>query len=101
MKNEKPEMGYVESTMEHVSRTNHRRGIHIWLDETEDGEGISVSMNHNFNDDEGNEEFEYVIQVLEDVLKSVKIRAMGSENPELMRFMEMLKMLESEGGKDE
>ena len=94
MKNEKPEMGYIEHVMEHVSRTNHRQGIHIWLDINEDGEGVSLSMDHNFNDDEGNEEFERVIHVLEDMLKSVKLRAMGSEHPEItefMRFMEMLK----------
>ena len=91
MENKQSEMGYIESTMEHVSRTNHRRGIHIWLDANEDGEGISVSMTHNFNDDEGNEEFEDVIQLLEDVLKLVKLRAMGSEHPEIAEFMEMLK----------
>lgn len=95
MKNEKPEMGYVESTMEHVSRTNHRRGIHIWLDETEDGEGISVSMNHNFNEFDGTEDTESVIQVLEDVLKSVKMRAMGSEHPEITEFMRFMEMLEA------
>ena len=94
MENKQKEMSYIEHVMEHVSRTKHRRGIHIWLDANDDGDGISLSMNHNFNDDEGNEEFEDVIQVLEDVLESVKMRAMGSEHPEItefMRFMEMLK----------
>ena len=99
MENKQSEMDYIESTMEHVSRTNHRRGIHIWLDANEDGEGVSLSMNHNFNDDEGNEEFEHVIHVLEDVLKSVKLRTMGSEHPEIadfMRFMEMSKVGEGD-----
>ena len=95
MENEKPEMGYIERAMEHVSRTNHRRGIHIWLDETEDGEGISLSMNHNFNDDEGNEEFEHVIHVLEDVMKYVKLRAMSSEHPEIAEFMQFMESLEN------
>ena len=90
MENKQQKMGYIESTMEHVSRTNHRRGIHIWLDTNEDGEGVSLSMNHNFNDDEGNEEFERVIHVLEDVMKYVKLRAMGSEHPEIAEFMESL-----------
>lgn len=94
MENEQPKMSYVESTMEHVPRTNHRRGIHIWLDEVEDGEGFSVSMNHNFNEFDGTEDIESVIQILEDVLKSIKLYPMGSEHPEIaefVRFMEMLK----------
>ena len=94
MENKQSEMGYIESTIAHVSQENHRKGIHIWLDETEDGEGISLSMNHNFNGSDGTEHAERVIQVLEDVLKSVKLRTMGSEHPEItefMRFMEMLK----------
>ena len=94
MENKQSEMGYIESTMEHVSRTNHRRGIHIWLDANEDGEGVSLSMNHNFNEFDGTEDTESVIHVLEDVMKYVKLRAMGSEHPEIaefMRFMEMSK----------
>ena len=101
MENKQQEMGYIESTMEHVSRTNHRRGIHIWLDANEDGEGVSLSMNHNFNDDEGNEEFEHVIQVLEDVLKSVKLRTMGSEHPEIAEFMRFMESLENGGNENE
>ena len=101
MENKQQEMGYIESTMEHVSRTNHRRGIHIWLDETEDGEGISLSMNHNFNDDEGNEEFEHVIHVLEDVMKYVKLRAMSSEHPEIAEFMQFMESLENGGNENE
>ena len=96
MENKQQKMGYIESTMEHVSRTNHRRGIHIWLDEAEDGEGISVSMNHNFNDDEGNVELEDVIQVLEDVMKYVKLLA--SEPPEIAEFMRFMEMLEAGEG---
>ena len=91
MENKQSKMGYIEHVMEHVSRTNHRRGIHIWLDEAEDGEGISVSMNHNFNESDGTEDTESVIQVLDDVMKSVKILAMGSEHPEIAEFMESLK----------
>ena len=101
MKNEKQEMGYIEDVMEHVSRTNHRRGIHIWLDANEDGEGVSLSMNHNFNDDEGNAELEDVIQVLEDVMKYVKLRAMGSEHPEIAEFMRFMKSLENGGNENE
>ena len=101
MKNEKQEMGYIEDVMEHVSRTNHRRGIHIWLDATEDGEGISVSMNHNFNGSDGTEHAERVIQVLEDVLKSVKLRAMGSEHPEISDFMRFMESLENGGNENE
>lgn len=101
MKNEKPEMGYIEHVMEHVSRTNHRRGIHIWLDEAEDGEGVSVSMNHNFNEFDGTEDTESVIQVLDDVMKSVKMRAMGSEHPEITEFMRFIEMLENGGNENE
>ena len=90
MKNEKQEMGYIEDVMEHVSQENHRQGIHIWLDENEDGEGISLSMSHNFNGSDGTEHAERVIQVLEDVLKSVKFRAMGSEHPEIAEFMRFM-----------
>ena len=101
MENKQKEMGYIESTMEHVSRTNHRRGIHIWLDETEDGEGISVSMNHNFNEFDGIEDTESVIQVLDNVMKSVKMRAMGSEHPEFMRFMRFMENGENGGNENE
>ncbi len=98
MENKQSEMGYIESTIAHVSHTNHRRGIHIWLDATEDGEGVSLSMNHNFNDDEGNEEFEHMIHVLEDVMKYVKLRAMGSEHPEITEFMQFMEMLKAGEG---
>ena len=81
MENKQSEMGYIESTIAHVSQENHRIGIHIWLDEAEDGEGISLSMNHNFNESDGTEDTESVIQVLDDVMKSLKLRAMGSEHP--------------------
>ena len=101
MENKQKEMGYIESTMEHVSRTNHRRGIHIWLDETEDGEGISLSMNHNFNGSDGTEHAERVIQVLEDVLKSVKLRTMGSEHPEITEFMRFMENGENGGNENE
>ena len=93
MENKQKEMSYIESTIAHVSQENHRRGIHIWLDANEDGEGVSLSMNHNFNDDEGNAKLEDVIQVLEDVMKYVKLLA-ASEPPkiaEFTRFIEMLK----------
>ena len=99
MENKQSEMGYIESTIAHVSQENHRRGIHIWLDANEDGEGVSLSMNHNFNDDEGNAELEDVIQVLEDVMKYVKLRAMGSEHPEIAEFMRFMEL--SENGENE
>ena len=101
MKNEKQEMGYIESTIAHVSQENHRQGIHIWLDETEDGEGISLSMSHNFNGSDGTEHAERVIQVLEDVLKSVKLRTMGSEHPEIAEFMRFMELSENGGNENE
>ena len=96
MENKQSKMGYIESTIAHVSQENHRRGIHIWLDANDDGEGISLSMNHNFNDDEGNAELEDVIQVLEDVMKYVKLIA--SEPPEIAEFMRFMEMLEAGEG---
>ena len=101
MENKQSKMGYIEHVMEHVSRTNHRRGIHIWLDEAEDGEGISVSMNHNFNESDGTEDTESVIHVLEDVMKYVKLRAMGSEHPEIAEFMRFMESLENGGNENE
>ena len=101
MENKQSEMSYIESTIAHVSQENHRRGIHIWLDANEDGEGVSLSMNHNFNDNEGNEELEDVIQVLEDVMKYVKLRAMGSEHPEIAEFMRFMESLENGGNENE
>ena len=101
MKNEKQEMGYIESTIAHVSQENHRQGIHIWLDENEDGEGISLSMSHNFNGSDGTEHAERVIQVLEDVLKSVKLRTMGSEHPEIAEFMRFMELSENGGNENE
>ena len=99
MENKQKEMGYIEGVMEHVSRTNHRRGIHIWLDEAEDGEGISLSMSHNFNGSDGTEQDERVIQImLEIVLKSVKLRTMGSEHPEIAEFMRFMESLEAGEG---
>ena len=101
MENKQSEMSYIESTIAHVSQENHLRGIHIWLDANEDGEGVSLSMNHNFNDDEGNAELEDVIQVLEDVMKYVKLRAMGSEHPEIAEFMRFMELSENGGNENE
>ena len=101
MENKQKEMGYIEHVMEHVSQENHRRGIHIWLDANEDGEGISLSMNHNFKGSDGTEHAERVIQVLEDVLKSVKLRAMGSEHPEIAEFMRFMESLKNGGNENE
>ena len=63
MKNKQSEMGYIESTIAHVSQENHRQGIHIWLDVNDAGDGISLSTNDNFNQD-----YARIVKILGDVL---------------------------------
>ena len=101
MENKQSEMGYIESTIAHVSQENHRQGIHIWLDVNGAGDGILLSVSHNFNGSDGTEHAERVIQVLEDVLKSVKLRTMGSEHPEIAEVMRFMEGLENGGNENE
>ena len=63
MENKQSEMGYIESTIAHVSQENHRKGIHIWLDVNDAGDGISLSTNDNFNQD-----YARMVKILGDVL---------------------------------
>ena len=63
MENKQSEMGYIESTIAHVSQENHRQGIHIWLDVNDAGDGISLSTTDNFNQD-----YTRMVKILGDVL---------------------------------
>ena len=61
MENKQKEIGYTEHVMEHVSRTNHRRGIHISLGFN--GEQTKISLKTNIPDKE------IMLEVLAEVLR--------------------------------
>ena len=84
MKNEKPEMSYIESTIAHVSQENHRQGIHIWLDVNDAGDGISLSTTDNFNQD-----YTSMVKILGDVLSFFQVKLEEKER-EALKSINML-----------